>query len=231
MTTWKNDGGHGGGDPGAVFGGNIEKIYTLEASLYVNRRMQELGISSSTTRTKDMGLSQATRTSKMKTSKKGMSHHFNAGGGTGAEFIHSIHSNGSFEKLLVDEFKKAGYPLRNKPIYTRRLLDDPKSPFDHYYMHRQTGGCRVTIIEYEFVDGSNKERIKNKTYREGMYECVVRAVCREEGVTYREPNANKDGEVFYRVVTGSFKQKKNAEDRIEQLKAKGFDSFIDIYRK
>jgi|SRR6185312_1775233 len=231
MTKWKNDGGHGGGDPGAVSHGNIEKVYTLEASLYVNRRMQELGISSDVTRTKDMGLSQAVRTGKMRTSAKGLSHHFNAGGGVGAEFIHSIHSNGNFEKLLVDEFKKAGYPLRNKSIYTRRLRDDPNSKFDHYYMHRETGSCRVTIIEYDFVDGKNSELIKSKVYREGMYECVIKAVCREEGVKYVAPNTSKDSETFYRVVTGSFKQRKNAEQRIKDLKEKGFDSFIDIQRK
>jgi N-acetylmuramoyl-L-alanine amidase len=36
---------------------------------------------------------------------------------------------------------------------------------------------------------------------------------------------------MYRVVTGSFSDKKNAEDRVKELKAKGFDSFLDAYQK
>lgn len=38
-------------------------------------------------------------------------------------------------------------------------------------------------------------------------------------------------ETYYRVVTGSFKSRKNANDRVDELKKKDFDSFIDIYKK
>lgn len=34
--------------------------------------------------------------------------------------------------------------------------------------------------------------------------------------------------VMYRVVTGSFKDKSNAEKRVQELKNKGFDSFIEV---
>ena len=37
------------------------------------------------------------------------------------------------------------------------------------------------------------------------------------------------GETVYRVVTGSFKEKKNAEARQRELKDKGYDSFIDSH--
>lgn len=40
---------------------------------------------------------------------------------------------------------------------------------------------------------------------------------------------NKD--VFYRVVTGSFKDKKEAEKRIKELKKDGHESFIDIHKE
>jgi N-acetylmuramoyl-L-alanine amidase len=36
--------------------------------------------------------------------------------------------------------------------------------------------------------------------------------------------------VMYRVVTGSFKDRKNAEDRINDLKKAGFESFLDIFK-
>ncbi len=34
------------------------------------------------------------------------------------------------------------------------------------------------------MDGPQSDKIKDKTYREGMYECVIRAICWEEGVSY-----------------------------------------------
>ncbi|MEI2401124.1 N-acetylmuramoyl-L-alanine amidase, partial [Paenibacillus phytohabitans] len=161
--------------------------YTLEAALYVQRRLNELGIASDVTRAKDVTLNPEPRTSKVKKYKKCISHHFNAGGGNGAETIHSIYSDGKFEHWLIEEFKKAGYPVRPRPVYTRKNAVGG----DYYYMHRLTGACRTTILEYEFVDGPQSEKIKNKAYREGMYECVVRAICREEGVKYGDPRTHQ----------------------------------------
>lgn len=181
--SWIHDAGHGGSDPGAVARGNTEKEYTLEAALYVVRRLAELGISSDLTRSGDVTLSPEARSAKVKKYKKCISHHYNAGGGSGVEAIQSIRSNGKFEQMLIEEFRKAGYPVRTRAVFSRKN----SSGGDYYYMHRLTGGCRTTILEYDFVDGPQSEKIKDKKYREGMYECVVRAICREEGVHYRGP--------------------------------------------
>lgn len=224
---WIQDGGHGGTDSGASFKGIVEKVYNLEASLYVNKRLKELGISSTVTRTSDSTLSNTNRTSKVKKHNKCISHHFNAGGGTGAEFIRSIYSDGKFEKLLVEEFEKAGYPLRNRSVYTRTLPNNKKA--DYYFMHRETGTTRTTIVEYDFVDGRNHDNIKNKKYREGMYECVVKAICKDEKVKYVIPEKENNDNTFYRVVTGSFKDRANAEGRMRELKKAGFESFIDAF--
>jgi N-acetylmuramoyl-L-alanine amidase len=182
-----NDPGHGGSDPGAVHSGNIEKVYTLEAGLYVDKRLEEHGIKSSMTRTTDKTLDPEPRTAIVRNSgvKRGLSHHYNAGGGTGAEFIHSIYSDGKLEAIMADEFKKAGFPVRR--IFDRQL----SSGKDYYYMHRETGAVAVTIIEYDFVDGGNREKIKSKEYRVAMYEAVIRAICRFEGVTYKPLNQPK----------------------------------------
>ncbi len=177
------DPGHGGTDPGACAKGNIEKNYTLEAATYVNKRLATHGITSDMTRTSDITLDETPRVNKVKSSgaKQCLSHHFNAGGGEGMELIHSIYSDGKFEKLIADEFKNAGFPLRPRTIFTRKGSNGQ----DYYYMHRRTGAVSTTIIEYEFVDGDNAEKIKSKSYREGMYECVVRAICKQENVTHK----------------------------------------------
>lgn len=232
MSKWVQDAGHGGNDGGASHNGIVEKNYTLEASLYVNKRLNELGIVSYVTRSKDVNLSNIKRTNIVRKYDKCISHHFNAGGGTGVEVIHSIYSDGKFEKLIIDEFRKAGYPIRNKPIYTRTLPKNKNR--DYYFMHRETGSTRTTILEYDFVDGKNNSKLKDKKYREGMYECVIRAICKEEKVKYVAPNTKKEvnkEQVFYRVVTGSFTKRKNAEKRVKELEEKGYQSFIEIFRK
>jgi N-acetylmuramoyl-L-alanine amidase len=225
---WKNDGGHGGTDPGAVANGIKEKEYTLEAALYVDNRLKAHGIESGLTRDKDITLEPNARTAAVRASKApfGLSHHYNAGGGAGAEFIHSIFSDGKFEKMLKEEFEKAGYPVR-------RIFDRAgKNGKDYYYMHRETGFCRMTIVEYDFVDGPNAQKLKDKKYREGMYECVVRAVCRQEGKSYKpveQPKpkpqeAPKNG--LYKVQVGAFAEKDNADRLAAELKSKGYATFI-----
>lgn len=232
MSKWIQDGGHGGVDGGASHNGITEKVYTLEASLYVNKRLKELGISSDVTRTKDVSLPNNKRTSIVKKYDKCISHHFNAGGGTGIEVIHSIYADGKFEKLIIDEFRKAGYPVRNTPIYTRTLPSNKNR--DYYFMNRETGSTRTTIVEYDFVDGKNNGKLKDIKYREGLYECLIKAICKDEKKKYVAPNTkteDSDNSTYYRVVTGSYKDRKNADNRVKELKKKGFDSFIDIYKK
>jgi N-acetylmuramoyl-L-alanine amidase len=230
MTKWIQDAGHGGSDPGAVAKGNTEKVYTLEAEHYVDKRLGDHGIYSHCSRSKDETLSVSARTGKVKKYDKCISHHYNAGGGTGAEFIHSIYSDGKFEKLLQDEFEKAGYPVR-------RIFDRKGSNGDYYYMHRETGACRTTIVEYDFVDGNNSEKIKDTSYREGMYECVVKAICREEGVKYKPlakpkpkptsvPGADKH---VHRVLVdgkqvGAFGEAENVSEAVEKAVKDGAKS-------
>ncbi|CAM4013329.1 N-acetylmuramoyl-L-alanine amidase [Mesobacillus zeae] len=210
MARWINDGGHGGTDPGAVANGIIEKVYALEAARYVDRRLKEHRLTSGLTRSGDETLDSGPRTKRVRDSKAkfGMSHHFNAGGGSGAEFIHSIFSDGEFEKMLAEEFKKAGYPVR------RAFDRKGNNGKDYYFMHRETGSCNMTIIEYDFVDGPNAAKLKDKTYREGMYECVVRAACKREGTRYypvkqqaSKPKPNtKPTKVWHDIVIGGFDQ-------------------------
>lgn len=218
-----NDAGHGGTDPGATSNGNIEKEYTLEAALYVQNRLKELGLDSDVTRDSDITLSNANRTNKVKQYKYCISHHFNAGGGNGAETIHSIYADGKFEQLIIEEFKKAGYPVRSNPIYSKKNSKGK----DYYFMHRETGNCRVTIIEYDFVDGAQADKLKDKDYRIGMYECVIRAICKRHGIEYKSKKVEGNkSDALYKVQVGAFSIRENAEKLLSDLKIAGFNGFI-----
>ena len=60
-------------------------------------------------------------------------------------------------------------------------------------------------------------------------EKIAEGICSYFGIAYKAPTAPKPaGNVMYQVVTGSFSVKANAEKRVQELKNKGFDSFIQI---
>ncbi len=81
------DAGHGGSDPGAVNGNNLEKDFTLEASKYIYDRLRQLGIPAEITRTDDSSLPKNERIEKVKSLGVDpnvilISNHINAGGET-----------------------------------------------------------------------------------------------------------------------------------------------------
>lgn len=222
---WIQDAGHGGSDPGAISNGNVEKDYNLEAALHVNGRLKEHGIDSTCTRTEDIALSNNERTNMVKQYKNCISHHFNAGGGSGTETIHSIHSSPDFANMVIDELRDANYPVRPKAVYSK---ENSKGQ-DWYYMHRDTGSCKTTIIEHEFVDGPQTAQIKDSMYRQEMYECTVKAICRYEGVAYKplkKAETQEQSDKLHRVQVGAFANIENAERLKDELKSKGYAAFV-----
>ena len=82
------DPGHGGTDPGTSANGIVEKDYTLLISQYMKKRLDELGIENSITRSTDETLEPSVRPSRAQSFYGGgsdvilVSNHINAGGGT-----------------------------------------------------------------------------------------------------------------------------------------------------
>ena len=82
------DSGHGGSDPGAISGNIREKDFTLDASLYMYERLQQLGIPVVLTRDSDENLSRTERLRRANEAFGGssnailISNHINAGGHT-----------------------------------------------------------------------------------------------------------------------------------------------------
>lgn len=219
------DPGHGGSDPGAVKGNRLEKDWTLKISLYQYKRFKELGVNVDLTRDSDRTLSQSERTGSVKRGKFCISNHLNAGGGDRGEVIHSIYDNGRLANVLKDELLSVGQS--SIKVYFRKGASG-----DYYYMHRETGATVTNIVEYCFLDNEADFAHFSANW-EAYAEAIVRGFCRYIGHRYSEPRkpepiqAPKTG-AMYRVVTGSFSEKENAEKRVAELKSKGFDSFIDI---
>lgn len=221
------DAGHGLTDPGAVGNGIIEKDYTLKITLYQLERFKQLGVDVAATRTNDKTINPGDRARLVRSynAQFCISNHINAGGGDGAEIIHSIHATDKLSQAIKAEFVNRGQNVRR--IFTRTLPSDKKK--DYYYMHRETGATETVIIEYGFLDskGDDVEQIKNnwQNYAEG----VVKAFCQYIKHPYQPPKQTEKEEKgkLYRIQLGAFSVKGNAEKLLEDVKKAGFkDAFI-----
>lgn len=85
----------------------------------------------------------------------------------------------------------------------------------------------TAYIEVDFHDVPNVAKwIIEHTTEIG--EAIAKGICNYFGIAYKPPVAPTPNGVMYQVVTGSFSVRANAEKRVAELKAKGFDSFIQI---
>lgn len=178
------DAGHGGNDPGAVANGLKEKDLVLEMSLYMAKRLKELGFKVYLTRDSDITLTPTQRTDIVKRTKADIciSNHINSGGGSGAETIHSIHNKDTLAKKILNNLKEAGMPIRR--VFTKR---NSSGNADYYFMHRNTYPTikETVIVEYGFIDNKlDVQKLKDKKFREKLVEGVIKALCEHTKVKY-----------------------------------------------
>ncbi|WP_105614361.1 N-acetylmuramoyl-L-alanine amidase family protein [Vallitalea okinawensis] len=178
------DSGHGGSDPGG--GSNehwLEKDLNLKISLYQYDRFKKLGIPIQLTRHNDLSLPHNQRSQLVKDSGATycLSNHINAGGGQGAELIHSIYSTKELPTSIAKELEKH---INMRRIFTRTLISNPSK--DYYYMHRDTGAVETIIVEYGFADNY----IDTDTLRHqwlDLAEAVVKGFCNFANYDYQPP--------------------------------------------
>ena len=183
------DPGHGGSDPGTSANGIVEKDYTLKISQYMKKRLDELGIENSMTRTTDETLEPNVRPTRAQSFYGTgddvilISNHINAGGADGAEIIYALRNNDVLSSKIAKELESAGQNVRK--YYQRRLPSNPAQ--DYYYIMRETPNIQTIIVEYGFVDSTEDDvnQIKNN-YKE-LTEAVVKALANYIGVKYTPP--------------------------------------------
>lgn len=224
------DVGHGGTDSGAVGNGLKEKDLTLQISNKINELLKEYeGITVKMSRSTDKTLSLKQRTDEA--NKWGadllLSIHINAGGGTGFEsFIY----NGNVSSNTV----KYRDTIHNEIMKELKNVRDRGKKKANFHVLRESK-MPALLTENLFIDNKNdSDKLKEQSFinqiAQGHVNGIVKVFGLKKKKTASKPSTNK-GETFYRVVAGSFKNRKNADDLVKELKKKGFDSFIDVYKK
>lgn len=226
------DPGHGGHDPGAVANGLREKDLTLKIALYMRDYINELydGVKVCLTRDKDVFVSLSDRAAFANRLKADhfCSIHINAGGGDGFEtFIY----NGSYaSKSKTNAIRNA---VHDAVVAETGFKDRGKKEANLAVLRETT--MPAVLTENGFIDNKNNANfLKSDANLRKIALAHVRGLAKAHGWKPKAkpaPTPASKPAVLYRVVAGSFGDRDNAEQRVKELKAKGFDAFIDIYEK
>lgn len=222
------DYGHGGADPGAVNGNYKEAEQVLLIGELVTKELQRHDVTVIHSRRNNTTMSLKARTDKANRAK--------------ADILVSLHNN-SFSNKSANGVETFSYPGSRNGATLSRVIQEELVVLGLFKTNRGTKTANFHMLRESRMPGaltelgfiSNADDLKvilnNKNE---LATAVAKGILRYLGISYKQVTpkpSNPDKELFYRVVTGSFNNRKNAEERIELLKKAGFDSFIDIYNK
>ena len=224
--------GHGGNDPGACANGLKESLMNLVTAQACNAELVRHGVQVLMSRSKEENddLSEEIRECNAFNPDIAIDIHNNAGGGDGFEFIYSIFQDYTKGKdlrlgqLIEAEVKAIGQNSRGA-----KQRKDSSTGRDYFGFIRELV-CPSIIVEGCFVDSNDRFIADTEAEQKAFGVAYAKGILKYFGIPYKPvqaPVASNTGTTMYRVVTGSFKDKANAEKRVRELKAKGFDSFIE----
>ena len=213
------DAGHGGRDPGAVYNGRQEKDDTLALTLAIGEILQNRGVDVEYTRTGDVYQTPFEKAQ--------------IGNAADADFFISFHRNSSpnpnqysgVETLVYDQsgqkldmaqningalgelgFREIGVKSRPGLVVLRRT----KMP--------------AVLVEAGFINSDEDNEIFDSQFQD-VAQAIASAILgtlNEEAVE----NTENSQDLFYRVQTGSFRERSNADNLLYELEDQGFPAFI-----
>ncbi|MGM0827454.1 MAG: N-acetylmuramoyl-L-alanine amidase [Bacillota bacterium] len=221
MKTIMIDPGHGGADPGAVYKGYEEKTFNLLTALIVrDYLLANYNVNILMTRTGNQTLSLTDRSNLANRSKPDffLSIHHNAGGGTG------------FESYVYNG-KVSSQTLTYQRIIHEEVMASVKAPYSvidrgkkraNFHVLRETTMSSL-LLEILFVDNpKDVALLNNANFRNTVAVSIARGVAKALGLP-----AIIDEKELFKVIAGSFTKRDNADNRVNELKRKGINSFID----
>lgn len=213
------DPGHGGQDPGAVY----QTLREKDVNLYIAKRVRTYleniyDVKIAMTREEDTTVTLEARTSLANSLKADYfcSIHHNAGGGTGFESYRYNDSKSSIERTFQEivhgeiiNVVTGKYNLRDRGIKTA-----------NFHVLRETTKPAV-LLEILFLDtAADRALIQQESFKADVSKAIGEGLAKALALP-RKVTTN-----LYKVIAGSFKDRKNAEARVLYLKEKGVTTII-----
>jgi len=215
------DYGHGGEDPGACYNGRKESNDVLIIGRAVAGEIRRHGVTVDETRISDTTVSLTNRSAfeNKNTYDYFISFHRNAYKPEKAEGVevYTYLNAGVKAKRLAQVVQKSLLALG----FTDRGIKEV-----NYYVLRETKAPAV-LIEIGFIDNSKDNNLFDSKKNE-IIKALSKAILTELGIVYKEESVSNfsDDKTLYRVMAGSFFNRKNAEEQVKKLKRAGFDVTI-----
>ena len=216
--------GHGGTDPGAVYGGFKEKDLNLSVASEVYNVLHRHNVTVQMSRVKDdsESLTEKIKECNAFNPDYAIDIHHNAGGGDGAEAYH--HYKGGKGKTLSDnilsEVVKIGQNSRGSK--TKKNIWGK----DYYAFIRDTV-CPAIIFEVAFLDNKKDIAIVDtKDEQKNMGVAIAKGILKTLNILYIEEKKEEKSDKIYRVQVGAYSKKENAVNMQKKLKDAGFEAII-----
>ena len=238
--------GHGEGDSGATGNGYNEVDLTKELAINIYNLLVGKGVKVFTNINNGYNNYNRNLTSGQNfTYKMGCTIHFNSasGNGNGVEIIVPCKEKYlDVETNILNEFSKIGFTnrgLKSRDYSSEKWLSRTNGTivnYTNYYKEIREAwdnGNSLSIIETCFISNTNDIKLYQankikiaKIIANSYLKEMNKSTYALEEVKNTTSSTSTTSKGYYQVVTGSFKDKENAEKRVFELKNKGFDSFI-----
>lgn len=218
--------GHGGNDSGAIGNGLKEKDLTKKIGEKVVSLLKEYDLTvKKFQQSGSQTLKHVTDEANKWDADLFISIHINAGGGTGFEsfmFNGSVsNKTSSLQNYIHSEIMKSikKYNVTNRGMKRQNF---------HVLRETKMPAC---LTENMFIDTKkDADLLKNNNFINDVAKGHVNGIVRFTGAK-KMKTEDSDNSTYYRVVAGSYKNRKNAESQQKKLKEKGFDSFLVAYKE
>lgn len=217
--------GHGGSDPGACANSLIERDVNLIMAVTCYNVLTKHGVNAILSRwnnTESDTIYEEVQEENAARPDVAFEIHNNAGGGDGSEFYY--YSGDPNGKRLAELCKKHTEAIgqNNRKVVAR----------DQFIWINSTVATAV-LCEGFFLDNAADKQIADTVAEQEKFgEAYAKAILEYLGIAYKEPSGNSGGSNsgssgdLMRVQVGAFRGRKNAENLVKELKAKGYNAII-----
>lgn len=220
--------GHGGRDPGAVYepAGLYEDEVNLAVALAMKDELEKYQLTVKMSRETDENdpLNEEIQEANAFAPDVAVEVHTNIGGGSGFEVYRQTSTSFGEQSLrlageISDCVRLTYAPMRNPSIRTK-LMSTGKDWFG--WLRRVN--CPAVLCEGFFVDNEiDREFYKDRAALLNLGRAYAHGVLSYLGIKL---NPDTGTDVIYRVQTGAFAKKENAEAYAEMLEAAGYPTII-----
>lgn len=206
-----------GADTGAQGNGKKEEVLTREVGLLVKSYLLQQGHQCELTEVNSgyssVNASLQARIDKEKVYKPDLfaSIHFNAGGGTGTETYVCSTVGQAYQyakKVQAKIVELTGYRDRGVKTANYAVIAKTNAP--------------AILIECAFIDSANDMKVYNA---DTLAKAIVEGITGVE-IENKQETSNQETRL-YKVICGAFAVKENANKRVEELKNKGFEAYVE----